>query len=109
MPSAFRMFRARGQPGHWYGYVEIDGITYKIDATQIGQRMQKHFVGTVKRHLKADQRELPLTDHSFVHAPASGVALDVSVKPIELRNPPPDSSFDTTAMNADFDDSLEKL
>ena len=56
--NSFRLFKARGQPGCWYGYVEIDGVTYKIDARHVGQRTQKHFEGTVKRHLKADQQKL---------------------------------------------------
>lgn len=58
--SSFRMFRARGQPGHYYGYAEIDGITYKIDAVTIGKNLGKHWIGTIKRHLKADQQKLPL-------------------------------------------------
>lgn len=58
--NSFRMFKARGQPGCWYGYAEIDGVTYKIDAKHVGERQNKHFEGTVKRHLKADQQPLPL-------------------------------------------------
>jgi len=54
------MFKCRGQPGKWYGYVEIDGVTYKIDAQHVGERVNKHFEGTVKRHLKADQGKLDL-------------------------------------------------
>jgi hypothetical protein len=56
----FRMYKARGQPGVWYGYAEIDGITYKIDAVSVGAHREKHFEGTVKRHLRADQQKLPL-------------------------------------------------
>ena len=56
----FRLYKARGQPGHWFGYVEIEGVTYKIDAKHVGERTAKHFEGTVKRHLKADQKALPL-------------------------------------------------
>jgi hypothetical protein len=52
------MFKARGQPGCWFGYVTIEGITYKIDARHVGQKTAKHFIGTVKRHLKADQRPM---------------------------------------------------
>ena|ERR1700730_8562423 len=58
MTNSFRMFRARGQPGCWFGYAEIDGVTYKIDAKHVGERQNKHFEGTVKRHLKADQQQL---------------------------------------------------
>lgn len=54
------MFKARGQPGCYYGYVEIDGVTYKIDARHVGEKANKHFEGTVKRHLKADQQKLAL-------------------------------------------------
>jgi hypothetical protein len=57
---SFRLYKARGQPGQWYGYVEIDGVTYKIDAKHVGERAKKHFVGVVKRHLKADQQSFPL-------------------------------------------------
>lgn len=57
------MFKARGQPGCWYGYVDIDGVTYKIDARHVGERVNKHFEGTVKKHVprpKPPQRDLAL-------------------------------------------------
>jgi hypothetical protein len=60
MSSSFRMFKARGQPGCWFGYAEIDGVTYKIDARHVGKGVAKHFEGTIKRHLKADQGQLAL-------------------------------------------------
>jgi hypothetical protein len=63
-PDSFRMYKARGQPGCWYGYVNIElygrPITLKIDAKHVGRGVDKHFEGTVKRHLKADQQTLPL-------------------------------------------------
>jgi hypothetical protein len=58
--NSFRMFKARGQPGCWYGYAGIDGVTYKIDARHVGKGVAKHFEGTIKRHLKADQGQLAL-------------------------------------------------
>lgn len=57
------MFKARGQPGCWYGYAELDGVTYKIDARHVGKGTAKHFEGTIKRHLKSDQRALDLRPH----------------------------------------------
>lgn len=76
------MFKARGQPGCYYGYVEIDGVTYKIDARHVGEKANKHFEGTVKRHLKADQRSLPLS------------------------RPPPEVRPPTRPADPDFDDPL---
>jgi hypothetical protein len=40
-------------------------VTYKIDARHVGERVNKHFEGTVKRHLKADQQKLPLSGASW--------------------------------------------
>lgn len=58
------MFKARGQPGCWYGYADvvIDGkqVTIKIDAQHVGKGAAKHFEGAAKRHVKADQQTLPL-------------------------------------------------
>jgi hypothetical protein len=70
------MYKARGQPGCWFGYAEIDGVTYKIDAKHVGERQNKHFEGTIKRHLKADQRKLPLGNAGSNPASAGGVQRD---------------------------------
>lgn len=58
--DTFYLNKKRGQPGEWYGYVHIGDVTYKIDARHVGKGREKHFVGSVKRHLKADQQSLPL-------------------------------------------------
>lgn len=52
------MFRKPGPPGEYYGYVEIDGVTYKIEARAMGKLKEWRMLGTVKRHLKADQQQL---------------------------------------------------
>jgi hypothetical protein len=52
------MFRKPGPPGEYYGYVEIDGVTYKVEARAMGKLKEWRMLGTVKRHLKADQQSL---------------------------------------------------
>lgn len=58
------MYRQPGPPGNYYGYIEIDGITYKLKAQSIARKHpdarkhEKMYVGTVERHLKADQQQL---------------------------------------------------
>ena len=56
--NGFRLYKAPGPPGRYYGYVTLDGVEYKIDAKSVGAKREKHIVGTVKRNLKADQREM---------------------------------------------------
>jgi hypothetical protein len=95
---SFRMFKARGQPGVWFGYAEIDGHTYKIDARHVGEKAAKHFEGTIKRHLKADQQALPLNrpaGHGMVAAGADTPSLRVQVPTGSPAGCPPD-----------FDDAL---
>jgi hypothetical protein len=60
MSNSFRMFKRPGPPGEYYGYATIDGVTYKINARSAGKRKEWRMIGTIKRHLKADQQRLPL-------------------------------------------------
>jgi hypothetical protein len=77
------MFRARGQPGCYYGYAELDGVTYKIDAKHVGKGKDKHFEGTIKRHLKADQQSLrltiPATGSGAIKPPKVALRVDAGV------------------------------
>lgn len=83
------MFKARGQPGHWYGYVEIPNVgTFKINARHVGERQAKHFEGSVSRHLKADQQKLPLVGD----APTNRHRPTDQRRPVEA-NPPAESDF----------------
>ena len=64
MPNSFRMYRKPGPPGEYYGYIEIDGVQYRLKAQSVPDRRpnvhpkQKCYVGTVERNLKADQADL---------------------------------------------------
>jgi hypothetical protein len=65
MPNTFRMFPKPGPPGEYYGYIEIDGVTYSVAAKSVKDtrnilKSRRIFVGTVKRHLKSDQQKLDL-------------------------------------------------
>ena len=59
--SAFRMFKRPGPPGHYYGYITIEGKEYRLTAQSVGAKGKKHFEGSITRNLKADQTKLPLT------------------------------------------------
>jgi hypothetical protein len=63
MPAAsFRMFKRPGPPGEYYGYAEIEGVTYYIAAKASSKGKEWRMLGTIKRHLKADQQKLPLAE-----------------------------------------------
>jgi len=110
MPASFRLYKARGQPGHWYGYVEIDGVTYKIDAQHVGERVNKHFEGTVKRHLKADQGKLELRGGVAQRGerPAGGKSV-ATAEPQHGGRVAGANPVATAPVDLEFDDSVEDI